>query len=417
MHVCGRLSAHGAQKRSARARALQDSISLLAVSAADPIVTAHGVLAREMVGVTPAATTALGRCVVNSPQVELPLSAAALQTTRLAAISRSSFAFSTGRSVLRIECTPLSKRSKSSDKTAPTLPESDYFLPNARYDITVTLDLQHSAHRSEVMSLTASEDRFASIDSDGVCILSIGSQPGESSSCILQPPSLSSGEAGWAGVAFQSSDIAIVATARQFHRDVSFYDRDIRVRTLHALVEPTALSFVGSSGTLAVAEGSALAMYDPRSHERASCIARKLPTSSNLLALDATLDGNSVAVAGKDRTVHVLDTRTMTFRDRWPACLKYECAGLKLSRCNKGMVYVCGVDNEFAYGAWDSEVAGAFRGNESLMLSGANTKSPRRAHGFRGDARITGMDSICDKDGELLAAMSEVGAFYIVEIN
>lgn len=360
----------------------------------------------------------LGRCVLDSSHVSLPLSAAALQTTRLAAISRSSFAFCSGQSVLRIECTPVSKRSKSSAEEASSfLSESDYLLPNATYNFIVTPDIQHSAHRSEIMSVTAREDTFASIDSDGVCILSVGSQPDVCSSYVLQPPLLSSGEAGWAGLAFQSSEVATVATTRQFYRDVSFYDRDICVRTLHTLLEPSALSFVGSGGVLAVAEGPALAMYDPRADGRASCVTRKLPSSSNLLALDSSFDGRAIAVAGKDRTVHVFDTRSMTFRERWPACLKYECAGLKLSHRNEGMVYVCGVDNEFAYGAWDSKIADTFRGSESLMLSGANTKSHRRAHGFRGDARITGIDRTNDEDGELIAAISEVGSMYIVEIK
>lgn len=358
----------------------------------------------------------LGRCVVKSPHVAVPLSAAALQTTRLAAIARSSFAFCTEQRVLRIECTPLRKRSRPSDEAAARPSESDYLLPNALYNIAVTPDRQHSTHRSEVMSLLAREDRFASIDADGVCILSVGSRPDESSSFVLQPPSLTSGEPGWSGVALQSSSVATAATARQYYRDVSLYDRDVLVRTLHTLAEPAALSFVGSTATLAVAEGPALALYDSRAAERASCVARKFPTASQLLALDSTEDGSSVAVAGKDRTVHVFDTRSMTFRERWPACLKYECAGLKLSRQTEGMAYVCGVDNEFAYGAWDAKVASSFHGPGSLMLSGANTKSPRRAHGFRGDARITGIDRLCDEEGELVAALSEAGSFYVVEL-
>lgn len=364
------------------------------------------------------AVPTLARCVLDSADVTLPLSAGALQTNRLAAISKSSFAICSGQTVWRVECGPVSKRSKplAGDDLSPPS-DSDYLLPNAVYNMVVSPDIQHSAHRSEIMSLTSSDDKFASIDSDGVCILSVGSRVDESSSFVLQPPSLSSGEGGWAGTSFQSSEVATAATARQFHRDVSFYDRDICVRTLHTLLEPAALSFVGSSGILAVAEGSALALYDPRAGGRGSCTTRKLPTASGLLAVDSSPDGNVVAVAGKDRTVHVFDTRSTTFRERWPTCLKYECAGLKLSRRNEGMVYVCGVDNEFAYGAWDSKAAETFRGNESLMLSGANTKSPRRAHGFRGDARIVGLDRLCDEDGEVVAAVSDAGSFYVVEIN
>lgn len=362
----------------------------------------------------------LARCALDASDVTLPLSAGALQTNRLAAISRSSFAFCTGQTVLRVECAPASKRSRSLADDASLHTSSsdlDYLLPNTIYNVTVTPDVQHSAHRSEIMSLTASEGKFASIDSDGVCILSVESRFDQSTSFVLQPPSLSSGEGGWSGISFQCGEIATAAAARQFYRDVSLYDRDICVRTLHTLLEPTALSFVGSSGLLAVAEGSALALYDSRAGDSASCVTRKLPTSSGLLALDSSTDGSNIAVAGKDRTVHVFDTRSNTFRERWPACLKYECAGLKLSRHKEGMAYVCGVDNEFAFGAWDSKAADSFRGRESLMLSGANTKSPRRAHGFRGDARIVGLDRCCDEDGEVVAAISEAGSFYFVEVK
>lgn len=359
----------------------------------------------------------LVRCVVDSARLQIPLTAAGVQATRLAALNRSTFAFGTGQDIFRIECPPLRKRSRHSEDDDKQFTEAaaDYLLPSASYSVEVSLDLQHSAHRSEVMSLVAEQDRFASIDADGACIVSVGTFQ-ESSAFALQPASLTCGEPGWAGVALQTGNVATTATARQYYRDVSVYDRDILVRTVHTLLEPAALSFVGSSNILAVAEGSALALYDPRAPERSSCTARKIPSSSQLLGLDVSKDGLSVAVAGKDRTVHVFDTRGHTFRERWPACLKYECAGLKLSHQREGMVYVCGVDNELAYGAYCSKAASLFRGPESLMLSGANTKSPKRAYGFRGDARITGIDRFSDEDVEIVAVMSEVGSFYVVQL-
>lgn len=359
-----------------------------------------------------------GRCVINPPlSSSLSISAAALQTTRLAALSRTSFAYCTGNSVFRIDCTPHSKRPRQSEQDEPaSTSESDYLLPNASYNTNMSPDLQHSAHRAEIMSLCYSEGRFASVDENGTCILSVGSPEAESSSFCLQPASLTFGEPGWAGVALQKGEMAAAATARQYYREVSVYDKDIHVSTLHTVAEPAALSFVGSSSILAVAEGSAVALYDSRAPGRASCVARKVPSSKSLLALDVSEDGQFVAVSGNDRTVHVLDTKSMTFRDRWTNCLKYECAGLKLSRTSPGMMYVCGVDNEFAFGCWDSKKAVPVApGSESLMMSGANTRSPRRTHGFRGDARITGIDCVQDDDGEVFGAMSEAGSFYIIE--
>lgn len=372
------------------------------------------VLAMEQVLVT---DPTLARCTIGTSELEAPLSAAGVQTTRLAALSRSTFALGSGQRVFRIDCPSLRKKFRRSPEREARRndDDSDYLLPTKSFSANIVVDLQHSTHRSEVMSMSVREDRFASIDADGACIVSVGLYEEELASFALQPASLSGGEPGWAGVALQGSNAATTVTARQYYRDLSLYDRDILVRTIHTLLEPAALSFLNSSNTLVVAEGLALAMYDTRSPQRSSCNVRKMPSSSQLFAVDTSEDGLSVAVAGKDRTVHVFDTRGGTFRERWPACLKYEVGGLKMS-CNQGMAYVCGVDNEVAYGAWCSNAASLFHGQESLMLSGANTKSPRRACGFRADGRITGLDVFHDDDGELLAVMSEVGALYVLQM-
>lgn len=355
-----------------------------------------------------------GRCVIKSPSSSI--SAAALQTTRLAALSRTSFAYCTGKSVFRLNCTPQRKRLRHTEENAgqpASTVESDYLLPNASYKVDVLPDLQHSVHRAEIMSLCYSEGRFASVDENGACIVSVGSSEEESSSFCLQPPSLTFGEPGWAGVALQKGEFASSATARQYYRDVSLYDKDILVSALHTVAEPAALSFIGKSCILAVAEGNAIALYDSRAPGRASCVARKVPSPKVLLALDVSDNGQFIAVSGNDRTVHVLDTKSMTFRERWTSCLKYECAGLKMSLLSPGMVWLAGKDNEFAYGAWDSKMTPD--GSKSLMISGANTKSPRRTYGFRGDARITGIDCVLDDHGEVVGAISEAGSFYIIE--
>jgi WD40 repeat protein len=371
-----------------------------------------------MVVTEPSPEAQLGRTEIKSALVQTPFSAASLQTTRLAAIDKFSFVFATGKSVFRLQCSQSRKRSRPAELFDINEPagQSDYLTPANLFSLEVEPVVHHSTHRREVTALAVEEDRCASIDADGACVLSFGGFSGEGSSAYaLHPPSLSFGEPGWSGVALQPGNVASTATARQYYRDVSLYDRDILVRTIHTLVEPAGVSFLGSTASVAVLEGSAIALYDWRAAERASCTTRKLPSSSQLLSLDASPDGSVVAVAGKDRTVHVFDSRTLTFRDRWPSCLKYECAGVKLSRLHDGMAYVCGVDNEVSFGAYCPRIAAQIQTPESLMMSGANAKSPRRAFGFRGDVRITGMDCVSDSEGEVIAAISESGAFYRVE--
>jgi len=107
----------------------------------------------------------------------------------------------------------------------------------------------------------------------------------------------------------------------------------------------------------------------------------------------------------------------MSVRDRWSGCLKYGCAAVLLSREMEGMAYVCSVDNEVACGAWSGDMADYVKrttgGSKSVMMSGANTKSARRAFGFRGDVRLTGI-ARRDVNGEEVAVISEAGAFYLL---
>lgn len=239
----------------------------------------------------------------------------------------------------------------------------------------------------------------------------------ESDSFVLSPVSLSGGEPGWAGVSLKARDNSVAVVARQFFRDITLYDRDVAVRTVYSIMAPTAVGFCGEGSTVAVAEGSGVSFYDFRAGERSGCTGRKSAGNGTLLSLDVSADGGLVATGGVERIVHIFDVRTMTVRDRWRGCLKYEIAGLALSREMAGMVYVCSMDNEVACGAWSEEMGAYLKKNsartDSVMISGANTKSPRRAFGFRGDVRLIGM-ARRNVDGEEIAAVSEAGAFYLL---
>jgi hypothetical protein len=295
---------------------------------------------------------------------------------------------------------------------------SDYLIPRSSPELEVNPVAHHSAHRAEITTIAVDGDRLASIDSYGACVLTTGLPEGKPSAIALHSASVSIGEPGWSGVALQAGNAASVATARQYYRDVSLFDCGVLARSIYTLSEPAGISFVGTGSTIAVLEGSALVLYDLRSSQHAACISRKSPSACHLQAVDPSYDGTVVAVAGKDRTVHVFDTRAMSFRDRWSSCLKYECAGLRLSRQLEGMVYVCSVDNEVSCGAWCSSVAEQLGpGTSSLMMSGANAKSARRVFGFRGDVRLVGIDSHHDEKGEVLVTLTESGSIYIMEVN
>lgn len=393
----------------------------------------------------------LFRGILNSKDAPLPLSAAGLQASRLAACKDGSFAFATQSNVFRIQCYPTRKRTRPDDQgdqddrasrsgvkdrdssvtnVVSSAIADDYIVPKPFSSLDVTRSVPHCTHQTEVQSVTADETRLASVDMYGRCVITSSkvetqaavpsaehASDSDLDSFVLSPISLSNGEPGWSGIGLKQKDPSVAVIARQFFRDISIFDRDVTVRTVHSILTPSAVGFCGAEDMVAVAEGSYLSFYDFRAGERGACIARKTVGTGHLLSLDVSDDGGVVATAGTDRTLHVFDTRTMTARDRWPSCLKYECAGTILSREMEGMAYVCSVDNEVACGAWSASMADYLKtnttGSESLMISGANTKSPRRAYGFRGDVRLTGI-ARRNHDGEEIAAMSEAGAFYLL---
>lgn len=390
----------------------------------------------------------LFRGVLEPSAVPLPLSAASLQATRLAVAPDHTFVFASKSDVFTIQGSPTRKRlrlddddddsrsrcietpsngANTSSSAVSSAIADDYIVPRPFSTLHTDRFVAHCAHQSEIQSVTADESRVASIDAYGRCILTVtrGEASGngrhdaqrERDSFVLTPASISNGEPGWAGVSLKARDSSVAVVARQFFRDVTLYDRDVAVRTMHSIMGPTAVGFCGEGNMVGVAEGRGVSFYDFRAGERGGCVERKIAGGGKLLSLDACADGGVVATGGMERIVHVFDTRTMTVRDRWRGCLKYEIAGMVLSREMEGMVYVCSMDNEVGCGAWNEAMGGYVKknsaGTESRMISGAKTKSERRAFGFRGDVRLIGM-ARRNVDGEEIGALSEGGGFYLL---
>lgn len=395
-------------------------------------------------------TRELFRGVLPTDACLSPLSAAGLQASRLAIRPDNDwFVVATGSKVYNVQCVATRKRFRSSIDSSSLSNQleynsivgtsivssaisDEYIVPRPFSSLHVSCDAVHSAHDAEIQSVVADSARLATIDAYGRCIITVHNRAPTSSEhqthssdsavnggpLILTPSSLTNGMAGWAGVSLHPGDETVVATARQFYKDVTIYDADVAVRTFYSLQAPSAILFTSKAEpNLLVAEGNDVALYDPRAAEAGGRMARKQICTNGILTADVSLDGFSAAVAGGDRAVYVFDTRMLNVRGRWASCLKYDCAGVLLSRDVEGMAFVCSVDNEVACGAWDLQVAQNFGlvGNHSTstMISGANAKSPRRAFGFRADVRITGMARRMNH-GEEIAVVTEAGSFYLM---
>ncbi|PXF47756.1 hypothetical protein BWQ96_02438 [Gracilariopsis chorda] len=382
----------------------------------------------------------LFRGVLCERTVKLPLSAAGVQASRLAAGADGSFIFATGPDVYKLKCSPTRKRARSEEddggsaggKDAPAVSRAiadDYLVPAPFGEISAERFVIHCAHRAQVESVAADEWRVASVDAYGRCIITCteqihGGEHARSDACIektrsytLAPVSLSDGDGGWCGVSLRRNDSTTAVVARQMYRDVSIFDIDTAVRRMHTIAAPQAVTVCGEGDVIGIAERKELSLFDGRVGENDGCTGRKNLGHGRLLCLDSSDDGLVVAAGGMDRVLHVFDVRMMKVRERWSGCLKYEMGGCVLSREMEGMAYVCSVDNEVACGAWSSEMAAQVvrhvGTSKSVMISGANTKSARRAFGFRGDVRLTGI-ARRNVHGEEVGVMSESGAFYLL---
>jgi hypothetical protein len=179
----------------------------------------------------------------------------------------------------------------------------------------------------------------------------------------FEPGGVVSSMPGWAGVCFNHSAPNTVAVARHFAKTLDVFDGDRRVRTMHTLLNPYAVTFVPANskssgsksgggsksgegggpgeGLLAVAEGNQLSLWDVRQSERGGCV-RRMTLSNRGQPLYTIAAGTShgaeggggvqiskmrggepiIAAAGAERGVHVLDADRWSVVKRWPTAIK-----------------------------------------------------------------------------------------------
>ncbi|GAQ85212.1 hypothetical protein KFL_002240140 [Klebsormidium nitens] len=219
------------------------------------------------------------------------------------------------------------------------------------------------------------------------------------------------GEGGWAGLAFVPGQTSAFATARFWAKRLDLYDRDMHVRSLPTLQNPTALQFLGASDgaeagqstLLAVAEGPQLSIWDLRMGERGGCTQRITVEfgGAPLYALDCTSGcGGVVGVTGASRCVYVFDTRRWTCRSRWSGCLKYEVTGMHFSSVDPALVYVNGLDYEVVCGTWDKDGSRGAVG---------------RRFAFRGDSRWLGVHKAASSD--LIGGWTDSSNLFVVDVE
>lgn len=101
-----------------------------------------------------------------------------------------------------------------------------------------------------------------------------------------------------------------------------------------------------NSTTLAFAETETLTLWDIRSEAKTSSFSRCLPTSKGTLNCVSTMGDHFVACAGNDRTIHIVDNRTMKVVKHWRSPCKFDITSLHPSSETSGVIYLSGLDNE-----------------------------------------------------------------------
>lgn len=408
----------------------------------------------------------LYRGVPESNLLKPPLSPASLQATRLCSNSNGTFTFASGTSLFHVRCDPNRKRQHPDsgfDQTGNGTQQNDdeefqngavaddFLVPSHRFSsLSISCDSVHSTHETEVQSISNSKHGLmASVDSYGRCIITHistedqnGRLHGREQFYTLSPAGRYDGIPSWAGVSFLCDPVESgsgsenhVVVAREMFRDISLFDGELNVRTLHTTQTPQALKCI-SSNTIALAERGDICLYDIRSNKRGPSFRKQISqhANSSLYCLDINATGTDIVTAGAERVVHVLDLRAgLSVRDRWTGCLKHECAGIVLSSTqttkggrlgvdqglDSGLAYVCSTDNEVACGAINADMANLViesngGANTQKMMSGANARSARRAFGFRADLRVIGMARRYIDGIEDVAVVTESMGFYLL---
>lgn len=372
--------------------------------------------------------------ILDKDTVALPLSAASIQASRLCSTTSTSstssehtFAFASGTCVYEVKCNPSRKRTSDAvgvdeehdeenekENNKNIVKEAlveDYLIPSQFQKLSVTKNMVHSTHETEIQSIIYDKHNktLGSIDSYGKCILTT-----PTNKWYINIPNKFDGMKGWTGITKHKENKKGIIITRSMYKDIIIYDENIILNKFHTHLTPTCLkTYENNHNILISTEETDIVIYDIRDSNQKQN--RKTLSNSRLYSVD-NLDDIIIA-SGADRTVHVVDIRkldgSISVNDRWTSCLKYECAGVCLSKKSKDCCYVCGIDNEISCGTWDSNFT--FQYSSSKMMSGAETKSKNRLFGFRGDVRILGMDrSNNDSGEECIGAVTETGAFYML---
>lgn len=231
-------------------------------------------------------------------------------------------------------------------------------------------------------------------------------------------------ESGWCGVSVCDAPPHAVALAHSFSRIVAVTAGTPAPGTAAAPIlatwytqhTPTAVRHLPSgsaaAGCVAVAEGPAVAVFDPRQPKR--CVWRDIPGSSyhTLYAMDA--DGHSLAAAGSESTVFVYDLRKWRSGSAASASggafvaagiaaggaskvmipAKYHITGLQIDDASQ-LCYVTGSDQEVLCSSWSKGAgSGAVEGDGTGTSGGAGggsggggRKQQRRTGGGAGEGR------------------------------
>ena len=192
------------------------------------------------------------------------------------------------------------------------------------------------------------------------------------------------------GAVSDSSSYSVIG--RHFPRDLTVFDGDVVVRTMHTLGNPNSVKMVGDT-LVTVAEGNMVTVYDLRIADRQSRVARLQPggatSSGHIYAL--AVRGEGIAASGggagtpgsatcpllggggEDRDVHVWDPRVWKSINRWKNCLKYEINSVHFLDSDPRYCLVSGMDYEVACGAWFENKSKAF--NKSLLALGTKGRA------------------------------------------
>jgi hypothetical protein len=194
-----------------------------------------------------------------------------------------------------------------------------------------------------------------------------------------------------------NNNLAVIA--RHFPKDVTVFDKDVAVRTLHTLHNPNNIKIVDNN-LVAVAEGSMVTVYDTRIADRQTRVARLQPVGSaasgSMYALAASSSGgfSLLGAGGEDRDVFVWDPRVWKSVNQWKNCVKYELTSLHFLDSDPRYCVVGGMDYEVACGAWFENKSKAFRANIDKSMSGL--VKPRGASVGRATGPVTEAGSVAE---------------------